>query len=92
MYSRPFLRKVIQDSVGENFIDAVSRWYYFKKKLYAQGSCCKELPRGENNVLKACDFAMSQEDGDAYSSSDLKNSHKMDSTRSSRLREIVFKE
>lgn len=57
---------MIQDSAGENFIDAVSRWYYFKKKVYAQRSCCKELPRGEN------DFAMSQEDGDAYSSSDLR--------------------
>lgn len=56
--------------------------------MYAQGSCCKELPRGKNNVLKASDFAMSQEDDDAYSSSDLKDSHKMDSTRSSQLREI----
>lgn len=63
-----------------------------RKKLYAQRSCCKELPRGENNVLKASDFAMSREDSDVYSSSDLKDFHKMDSSRGSQLREILFRE
>lgn len=63
---------MIQESAGENFINAVSGGCHFKKKkMYAQGSCCKKLPGGKNNVLKTIDFAMSQKDGDAYSSSDV---------------------
>lgn len=40
--------RVIQESAGENFINAVSGWCHFKKKkMYAQGSCCKKLPGGK---------------------------------------------
>lgn len=81
---------MIQDSAGESFIDAVSiGGIVSRKNCTHRDLAARNCPEVKNNVLKASDSAMSREDGNAHSS-DLKDSHRMDSTRSSQLREIVF--
>lgn len=84
---------MIQDSAGESFTDAVSiGGVVSRKNCSHRDLAARNCPEVKNNVLRASEIAMSREDGNAYSSSDLKDSHKMDSTRSSQLREIVFRE